>query len=94
MRCRRIKGRFLNFSKIVFLPPKKYSQYSLLFGRVFALFDTLEDKYHNAGFDNLHNTSWFVQASYDYKMKMLSHGVTRKGGRRIISCVQQEELTK
>ena len=44
--------------------PAQYSKYSPLFGRVFALFDTLKDKHHNAGFDNLYNAAWFAQAAY------------------------------
>lgn len=72
-------------------PPKKYNFYSPLFARVFALFDTLEDKHHHVAFD----TAWFCRAAYvDHPMKQLTHGVTRKGGRRIPSCVQQEEITK
>ena len=57
-----------------------------------ALFNSLEDQYHHAGFDNLYNSAMFCRAAYNHPKKVLVHGVTRKGGRGIPSCVQQEEV--
>jgi hypothetical protein len=57
-----------------------------------ALFDTLEDKYHHCGMDNLYNSAAFCKAGYTHPNKVLIHGVTRKGGRGIPPSVLQEEV--
>ena len=67
--------------------------FSPLHARCMALFDTLKDKYHHIGFDNLYNSVSFCRAAFNHKMKPLIHGVTRKGGRGIPKCVQQDEVT-
>ena len=72
--------------------PRKYSAYSPLHARVMALFDSLEEKYHHAGFDNLYNSASFCRASFNHNKKVLCHGVTRKGGRGIPDCVKQDEV--
>ena len=58
-----------------------------------ALFDTLKDKYHHIGFDNLYNSAMFCRTAFMHPMKVLVHGVTQKGGRGIPCCVAQQELT-
>mmetsp|Transcript_10595 Transcript_10595/g.12010 ORF Transcript_10595/g.12010 Transcript_10595/m.12010 type:complete len:341 (-) Transcript_10595:756-1778(-) len=74
-------------------PPKKYSsRLSPLHARVMALYDTLCEKFHHIGFDNLYNSAAFCRASYLHEKKPLVHGVTRKGMRGIPPCVQQEEV--
>ena len=73
--------------------PFQYRALSALHARVMALFDTLKDKYHHIGFDNLYNSAMFCQTAFMHPMKVLVHGVTRKGGRGIPSCVAQQELT-
>ena len=72
-------------------PPKQYSRYLPLHARVMASFDTLKEVFHHVGFDNLYNSAAFCRASYNHPLKPLVHGVTRKGGRGIPSCVQQQE---
>ena len=65
--------------------PTKYlsKRYSPLHSRVLCLFDSLKDKYHQCGMDNLYNSAKFCRAGYLHDMKVLCHGVTRKGGRGI-----------
>ena len=74
-------------------PPKKHSStLSPLHARVMALYDTLKEKFHHIGFDNLYNSAAFCRASFLHPKKPLVHGVTRKGMRGIPPCVQQEEV--
>ena len=65
---------------------------SPLHSRTMALFDSLEDDYHHVGMDNLYNSAAFCRAAYNHPRKVLCHGVTRKSGRGIPSCVFQEEI--
>jgi hypothetical protein len=58
-----------------------------------ALFDTVKDKYHHCGMDNLYNSVAFCKAAFKHPNKVLLHGVTRKGGRGIPSCILQDEVT-
>ena len=58
-----------------------------------ALFDTLKDKYHHIGFDNLYNSAMFCQTAFMHPMKVSVHGVIQKRGRTIPGCVAQQELT-
>ena len=73
---------------------KKYlnARLSPLNSRVMALFDTLEDDYHQCAMDNLYNLAVFCWAAVNHKRKVLCHGVARKVGRGIPSCVVQEEI--
>ena len=75
--------------------PKKYLEKGLspLHSRVMTLFDTLTDKYHICGMDNLYNSAAFCKHAYTHKNKVKVHGVTRKGMRGIPKCVKQEELS-
>ena len=76
-------------------PPKYLSQgYSSLHSRVLYLFDSLKDKYHQCGMDNLYNLAKFCCAAYLHKKKVLCHGVTRKGDRGVPECVKQVEVTR
>ena len=85
-------GYCYQFSMRNNLPPRKYSAYSPLHARVMALFDTLEEKYHHAGFDNLYNSASFCRASYNHNKNVLCHGVTRTGGQGIPACVKQDKM--
>ena len=74
-------------------PPMKHSSTLLpLHARVMSLYDTLKEKFHHIGFDNLYNSAAFFRASFLHPKKPLVHGVTRKGMRGIPLCVQQEEM--
>ena len=57
-----------------------------------ALFDTLKDKYHHIGFDNLYNSAMICPTTFIHPMKVLVHGVTQKGRLGIPVCVAQQEL--
>ena len=61
--------------------PVKYLRQNLspLHARVMALFDTVKDKYHWCGMDNLYNSASFCRAAYCHENKIAVHGVTRKG---------------
>ena len=61
--------------------PKKYLKEGLspLHARVMSLFDVLEEYYHQCAMDNLYNSVSFCRAAYNHKMKVLCHGVARKG---------------
>ena len=58
--------------------------------RVMSLFDTVQDKYHVCGMDNLYNSATFCKRAWNHKWKVKVHGVTRKGMRGIPACVSQE----
>jgi hypothetical protein len=74
-------------------PPRwKRLGLSPLHSRVMALFDTLKDKYHQCGMDNLYNSVAFCKAAFKHPNKVLLHGVTRRGGRGIPACVLQDEV--
>lgn len=73
--------------------PEKYRRYSPLHARVMALYDTLVKEYHSCAFDNLYKSAMFCKELYGHPKYPLIHGVARKGGRGIPSCVQQEEVT-
>jgi hypothetical protein len=65
---------------------------SPLHSRVMALFDSIKDRYHHCGMDNLYNSVNFCKAGFANRNKVLIHGVTRKGGRGLPSSVLQEEV--
>ena len=73
--------------------PRQYIRMGLspLHSRVMSLFDACKDKYHRCAMDNLYNSAAFCRAAYNHPMKVLCHGVTRKGGRGIPDIVKQEE---
>ena len=73
--------------------PVKYLCQGLspLHSRVMTLFDSLKDKHHHVGMDNLYNSAAFCKAAFNHEMKVLFHGVARKNGRGIPDCVFQEE---
>ena len=64
---------------------------SPLHSRVMSLFDTVNDKYHVCGMDNLYNSTTFCKRAWNHTKKVKVHGVTRKGMRGIPSCVVQNE---
>ena len=74
-------------------PPKYLKQgLSPLHSRTMALFDSLKDKHHHVGMDNLYNSASFCRAAYHHDKKVLCHGVTHKSGRGIPDSVFQEEV--
>ena len=56
-----------------------------------AVFDTMKEVFHHVGFDNLYISVTFCWAPFNHPLKTLVHGVTWKGGRGILSYVQQQE---
>lgn len=76
------------------LAPKKYITQGLspLHSRVMGLFDTVSDTYHHCAMDNLYNSAAFCKAAFNHPMKILAHGVARKGLRGIPKCVMQDEV--
>ena len=75
-------------------PPKKYIDQGLspLHARLMFLFDSMEDKYHECGVDNLYMSAKFARDAYMHENKIKLHGVTRKSGRGLPSFVLQEEV--
>ena len=49
--------------------------------RVLSLLDTLKEKYHVCGMDNLYNSVTFAKACYKHKKKVLIQGTCRRSGR-------------
>jgi hypothetical protein len=74
-------------------PPNKYLNQDLspLHSRCMWLFDSVEDLYHQCSMDNLYNPANFCYAGYKHPKKLLTHGVTRKGGRGLPAWVIQQE---
>jgi len=74
--------------------PSKYLNQGLspLHSRVMALFDSVDDEYHQCAMDNLYNSAAFCRAAYHHDKKVLCHGVARKGGRGIPDSVLQAEV--
>ena len=74
--------------------PKHYIQKkcSPLHSRVPFMFDQLKDKYHVCGLDNLCNSTKFCREAFSGKNAVMVHGVTRKSGHGLPSCVLQEEI--
>ena len=75
--------------------PKKYLDmgFSPLHGRVMALFDCLNDKFHRARFDNLYMSARFGLNSFNHKKHVLVESVCRSGARGLPSEVVQAEVT-
>lgn len=74
--------------------PKKYLDqgHSPLHARVMFLFDSLKDRYHRCGMDNLYISAKFLAAAYKHDKKVLVAGVCRKGGRGFPEAVLQTEV--
>ena len=74
--------------------PMKYLKQGLspLHSRTMALFDSLKDDFHQVGMDNLYNSAAFCRAAFNHPRKILCHGVARKAGRGVPTCVLQEEV--
>ena len=74
--------------------PKKFinKKFSPLHARILFLFDQLKEGNHVCGLDNLYNSTKFAREAYVGKNSVMVHGVTRKSGRGLPSCVLQEEL--
>ena len=66
---------------------------SSLHARVLYLFDTLKEKYHRAGMDNLYMSAKFARDCFTHKKQVPIHGVARNSGRGVPSIVIQEETT-
>eukprot|EP00957_Ditylum_brightwellii_P149143 11357731-Ditylum_brightwellii.AAC.1 len=60
-------------------------------GDGFQADEFLKHEHHQYAMDNLYNSASFYRAAYNHEKKVLCHGVTRKGGRGIPDCVQQED---
>ncbi len=75
--------------------PKTYidRKCSALHSRMLFLFDTLKDKYHDVGMDNLYLSLKFCQEAFTGKNSVMMHGVTRRKGRGLPSCIIQNEET-
>ena len=54
---------------------------------VMALVETLEEKYHQCAMANIYNPATFFKATYNHEKKVLTHGVTRKGMKGILSFI-------
>jgi hypothetical protein len=76
--------------------PRKYNverKNSPLHSRMLFLFDTLRDCYHTVGMDNLYLSLKFCREAFTGNNKVMIHGVTRRSGRGLPSCVIQLEET-
>jgi hypothetical protein len=73
--------------------PKKYiyRKCSALHAHMLFLFDTLKDKYHDVGMDNLYLSLKFAREAFTGKNAVMMHGVTRLTGRVLPHCVIQNE---
>ena len=62
-------------------PPDKYSSKMCpLHARVMALFDTLQDKYHRVGCDNLYISANLCKQAFNHPNKVMLHGVCQTHG--------------
>ena len=74
--------------------PPNYIKMKLspLHSRVMALFDSLPDKNHVFGMDNLYNSATFFRKSYTLDNRVMVHGVVSKDIQGIPDVVKQEEV--
>ena len=74
-------------------PPKEYIDKGLraLHARVMKLFDTVEDKHHRCGVDNLYISAKFCKDAYQHPKCNLIYGVARKHGRGLPEFIIQDE---
>ena len=56
------------------------------------LFDSCNDEYHICRVDNLYMSAKFCRDTFNHRMKIKLHGVTRKSGPGQPDCVLQEEV--
>ena len=56
-----------------------------------AMFDSVEDKNHTCGVDNLYISAKFCKDAYLHPNRILLYGVVRKSGRGLPAFVVQEE---
>ena len=61
--------------------------------RLLYLFDTLKQKYHCVGMDNLYIPAKFARNCYTHPKKVLGHGVARESGQGVPSIVLQDKIT-
>ena len=77
--------------------PKEFTDMGMspLHARCMWLFNKLQDKYHHCAMDNLYNSTSFCKRAYNHRMKVMLHGVCRKGKRGLPeSVLQAEEKTR
>ena len=55
------------------------------------LFDSVQDKYHKCGLDNLYISAKFYRDAYNHPKVVKLHSITQKEGRGIPSFVLKEE---
>ena len=55
-----------------------------------SLFDSTKDNFYVCGMDHLYNLALFCKRIFSHEMKVMVHGVTRKGMRGIPTSVKQE----
>jgi hypothetical protein len=74
--------------------PKKYldQKISPLHARVMYMFDSLKERYHQCGMDNLYISAKFLAAASAHDKCVLVSGVCCKGGRGLPKSVLQEEV--
>ena len=75
--------------------PKKYLDdgFSPLHARVLALYDCLNDDFHQVRFDNLYMAAKFALRSFQHKKHIMVEGVTRVGARGLPQEIMQVEVT-
>lgn len=66
---------------------------SPLHSRVLPLLDTLKEKYHICGMDNLCNSVAFTKSCYKHPKKVLVQGTFRRGGRGLPPEVVQQDIS-
>ena len=57
------------------------------------LFDTLKEKYHTCGMENLYTSARFCKDAYNHPNKVMCHGVARRSGRGVPLFILQDEVT-
>ena len=72
--------------------PPKYIKMNLspLHYFLMDLFDSLQDKNHVCGMDELYNSSTFCRKLYTHDKRVMVHGVARKGMQEIPAVFKQE----
>ena len=56
-----------------------------------TIFDSLEDKNHTCGVDNLYISAKFCKNAYQHPMRVILYGVAHRSGRGVPDCVLQDE---
>ena len=75
-------------------PPKKWVNrgYSPTHSRILFMLNTLKDKYHTCGMDNLFISAKFLRGAFvELDSKVMVHGVCRLNGRGLPSCIFQTD---